>query len=638
MESFEERMRRRTEEQGGSKSTRADGRNLLGYDSPVNSTAKHSWGTYGNGGRPRFPNAIQDWTGSARTLRERSMLALMADITDKPEWTRKVFDEGIVEKWRKEAAEHAKTQVPERTVSQKMFEFCIAELRDYAKAQEASNFVPALDADAAVYKSDAIITDDIKQSLRTAAAPLEDVPEALKDWHPDSDGKVLDLVHPSLFPLLYGRSRILPEGTVSLDDSDTYIGKGEVVPVPNPQDLEVKSFPGQAASRFSHGNKKPHFYSDRFQWLPCEVALTDAGVKITSYINNLPPKEHKSLYEAIETIIARVISMWDATLASTERTNVLRPNPRIDVEEAEYIEPQGERVREPDESEMDEDEIEELNDEWHRQNRVLIMPEPGPYSARPPYQHPVLGEGDRYRREPDPLEKFGLRKLFAEQGLQIIVKLANIHLTPEKPTYDGGSWHVEGQLNEHICASALYYYDSSNTTDSYLSFREGMSSDAFGYTTYQQDDYNHLERLYEIQQHQSAIQYLGRVKTTENRLLTFPNVFQHRVEPFKLADPSRPGHRKILALFLVDPYNRIPSTANVPPQQKHWWRQMVTALDRVGELPPELAERVVDSIGDFPIDLDEAKKIRLELMEERKIFVDNVEARLQDETFNFCEH
>lgn len=29
--------------------------------------------------------------------------------------------------------------------------------------------------------------------------------------------------------------------------------------------------------------------------------------------------------------------------------------------------------------------------------------------------------------------------------------------------------------NEHICASALYYYDSSNVTDSYLAFRESVN-------------------------------------------------------------------------------------------------------------------------------------------------------------------
>lgn len=35
---------------------------------------------------------------------------------------------------------------------------------------------------------------------------------------------------------------------------------------------------------------------------------------------------------------------------------------------------------------------------------------------------------------------------FGERGLQVIVKLANIELTPEKPNYEGGTWHVEGQM------------------------------------------------------------------------------------------------------------------------------------------------------------------------------------------------
>ncbi|KAH7493850.1 hypothetical protein FOMA001_g19 [Fusarium oxysporum f. sp. matthiolae] len=55
--------------------------------------------------------------------------------------------------------------------------------------------------------------------------------------------------------------------------------------------------------------------------------------------------------------------------------------------------------------------------------------------------------------------------------IQVIVKLANIHLTPEKPVYNGGSWHTEGLLNEHIVSTALYYYDSENITDCTLDFR-----------------------------------------------------------------------------------------------------------------------------------------------------------------------
>lgn len=37
---------------------------------------------------------------------------------------------------------------------------------------------------------------------------LENVPDSQKDWHPGSDKQVLDLVHPSLYCLVYGVSQI----------------------------------------------------------------------------------------------------------------------------------------------------------------------------------------------------------------------------------------------------------------------------------------------------------------------------------------------------------------------------------------------------------------------------------------------
>lgn len=52
-----------------------------------------------------------------------------------------------------------------------------------------------------------------------------------------------------------------------------------------------------------------------------------------------------------------------------------------------------------------------------------------------------------------------------------------IELTPEKPDYNGGSWHIEGQLNERICASALYYYDSENISESFLAFRQKVDGE-----------------------------------------------------------------------------------------------------------------------------------------------------------------
>lgn len=433
-------------------------------------------------------------------------------------------------------------------------------------------------------------------------------------------------MHPSLFPLLYGRSRILriEDGIVPLENSEAWTGKGEIMPIPPPEDLKVDSFAGLSSwGRWGGGGDDPHFYSAKFQWLPCEVAFKDNdAVKITSYINNLQPKKHKTLYEVLERVIAKTIPMWDATLNSTERTNI---EPRIDLTDIPWIEPEGEREKDEDE---DEDEEYELDEEWRDQRRILIVPEPEKYATRRDYTQPSHLV----------TSTINLRNDFATRGLQVIVKLANIHLTPSKPTYDGGAWHIEGQLNEHICASALYYYDSDNITDSYLAFREATSTEHLSEKPYEQSDYGHFERLYGIQQGGAAVQELGKVLTREGRLLTFPNVLQHRVSPFSLQDPTQPGHRKILALFLVDPYTRIPSTANVPPQQKDWWRDMVLGLDRVGDLPPELAENVMESAGDFPIELEEAKKLRLELMDERRLFVKDHETRLQQEDFSFCEH
>ena len=67
---------------------------------------------------PRIPNAMNSWDTSPITVRERSMIALMATIKDKPEWTRKVFDETIVAKWRAEAQEFGKDLVVQPTTWQ----------------------------------------------------------------------------------------------------------------------------------------------------------------------------------------------------------------------------------------------------------------------------------------------------------------------------------------------------------------------------------------------------------------------------------------------------------------------------------------------------------------------------------------
>ncbi|KAL1847909.1 hypothetical protein Plec18167_004873 [Paecilomyces lecythidis] len=535
------------------------------------------------------------------TLRERTMLEIMNQITDKPDWDEKVFNEEIVGRWREEVRRG-------RDVTDRMMDYVIAELRHNVKEFRETRIVPVYDS--GVVKSDSIVTESTRLALKEAVRPLEDVPD--KDYHPGSDEKVLDLVHPSLFPLVYGRSRILKHEVIDVDNCLSHVGTGELLPVP-----EYVPAPRTGPWNWRRAQLEK-IYSNKFQWLPCDVELTgESDCKITSYINNLHPVKHKELYPIIENVIARAIPLWNRTLTPLDRDLRYKARRRrITYEEAEYEEfPEDERPQqgedEPDEVFWDRD------NQWEYDNRRVILPEPEEFV---PHECP----------------KVDIRKLAKDRGLQVIVKLANIELSPEKPEYGGGSWHVEGQMNEHICATALYYYDSENITESRLAFRQECSDDAQD-VSYAQDHHEWLETVFGCEQQGPQVQEVGDIVCRQGRLLTFPNVLQHRVSPFKLEDPTKPGHRKILALFLVDPHIRVISTANIPPQRRDWWEEEFMRQNPLQRLPAELTMEVVGRL-DSPMSMEEAKELRLELMDERKAFVDEQTDMFHSHTFSLCEH
>lgn len=167
-----------------------------------------------------------------------------------------IFDETITAKWKEEAL-----KTPMVNMTPAMVEWCIAELRFKSKGYEQKQGVSVFNGD--VVKSDNTVPESVRLALIEAARLLEDVPPGEQDWHPHSDGQVLDLVHPSLFPLVYGRSRILPEGKVKLESCLEKIGEGETIPVPKLPDAPLGY----------RGHRNP--FSTRFQWLPCDVNIYD---------------------------------------------------------------------------------------------------------------------------------------------------------------------------------------------------------------------------------------------------------------------------------------------------------------------------------------------------------------------------
>ncbi|KAF8864890.1 hypothetical protein BDZ45DRAFT_613502 [Acephala macrosclerotiorum] len=587
-------------------------------------------------GRPLFRTALNETDLSdgyislpLTTLREFAMLEIMDWLTDKPNWYEKVFDDKIVQKWKEEAM-----ATEGRDVSQKMVDWIIEELRYKAGIFKETGTISVYNGD--VVKSDDAVPESIKLRLREQVRKLENVPEKYKDWHPGSNGQVLDLVHPSLFPLIYGQSRVVENELIDLKGCIESSGKGNTIPLPKE---EIPRF----VQRYS---LQP--YSKKFQWLPCEVDISneDGSAKITSYINNLHPHRHRELYQIIESVIAKAIPLWNKTLTPLRECNTYQ---RISYTETVF-DPDPDNMSEDEKPQQEhgetEDQYWERVNDWEEAIRKAVQPEPGVFRTPEEYHAQERTPGQYYDRDMKrqmPRPGVDIRRDYSKRGLQVIVKLANIELTPKNPQYDGGSWHVEGQLNEHVCATALYYYDSENITDSRLAFRQQSSGDDADEIGYPQSVHGWLTEIFGCEQDGPAMQDVGAILCREGRLITFPNILQHQVQPFKLRDPTKPGYRKILALFLVDPGIRIISTANVPPQQKDWWsehinNQMTRSGKAMGKLSNELKEKIVEDVDDFPISMEKAKELRLELMAERSVFVSAHEDVFKQHTFNLCEH
>ncbi|MGW4646211.1 DUF4246 domain-containing protein [Kitasatospora sp. NPDC004289] len=500
-------------------------------------------------GLSAFPLPFQSTPSSAfatpRTLRELQMMQCSAQLRAKPAWFDKRNDADIAARWTREAVAQGMTEAQVRYV--------LAELGHYAALRDARTGIEVSAVDG-VWQSDTLVDERLRTRLRDAVRVLEEVPEAERDWHPGSDGQVLDLVHPSLFCLV----------------------------------REVSGGPEQAWQNPAKHYAKYEF-SERFQWLPTDVEVgEDGAVAFRSYVNNVHPEEHRALESVLPDLFARLLPLFENVL-----TDLRHPRPlRIEADPYGWYDSEPEY---PHRSSYPDDDTyakarsawSEAYDEWS-ENRRPIVPD------APEFSPPAL---------PDASARVDLRG----RSLQVIVKLANVHLTPEQPEYAGGSWHVEGMLNERIVSTGIYYWDSENVTESRLGFRAALDD-----PYYEQNDDAGVREVYGLRDEDALNQPLGAVPTPEGRCLAFPNVLQHRVDAFRLADPARPGHRKILAFFLVDPSQRIVSTSDVPPQQP--WSATTTMT------------------------LEQAEAYREELMKERKFFVDEHNEQLYEREFSLCEH
>lgn len=251
-------------------------------------------------------------------------------------------------------------------------------------------------------------------------------------------------------------------------------------------------------------NVETRLWSDKYQWLPANVAiLEDGSAKFTSYVNNLHPIKHQGIYDTLQRAIDVAIPVWDQCLREVadyaDVEVVGRRESRFDkITEASYVLPaphSGSRsfvIRVDWNSNLivnsDSDDhlwspdfdAEQLkhSDITLSRNELVELDEECSFSTRntaeraqhrsenkkrereglPPLT-PHIDEASlarakwiKFRRallpEPMAFEEIdyaplnSIREKFKKDGLQVIVKMASIELTPEKPEFPAGGWHV----------------------------------------------------------------------------------------------------------------------------------------------------------------------------------------------------
>ncbi|CAF3962785.1 unnamed protein product [Rotaria sordida] len=194
-----------------------------------------------------------------------------------------------------------------------------------------------------------------------------------------------------------------------------------------------------------------------YQWLPAKFNIsTNDQVKTESYINNLHPIENKELYHVIEQIFECFIPLFNK---HPEDIDNPKPIPLHEIKEFQ-------------------------TSSSSSQSSI-------------PWDINLRG-----------------------RKLQVIVKLGNIILTPDNPTYPGGIWHVDGMENEHIVSIGIYYYHNSNIIQSDPQFRTVIREAEYRFSESDIEgflyDYRDMIVLYEI---------LGEVMIEENRCIVYPNTY-----------------------------------------------------------------------------------------------------------------
>ena len=311
-----------------------------------------------------------------------------------------------------------------------------------------------------------------------------------------------------------------------------------------------------------------------------------------SYINNVHPVNHRSLYTLIESLVDVLIPFFNRTLIDLKAPG------------------------------------------WQRQRIVLvemgrepmILREPQPF--RPPEQrmHNMMlnQQGWYLNAEGQFPDAFfvDLKKEFWNIGVQFILQMQDIDLDTRDSEFHGEEWHVQGQTNERICATAYYVYSVENLSAKFpptLSFRARVNPGDADLANGAMSRPPYAPEVYGAEDGSPAVQDFGKITLREDRVVVFPNTFQVKINAFSTADRAKKGHLRLLILHLLDPNRRSLSSAMVPCQRRDWWADEIRRkCPSLWRLPREVFDGIIDLVDEFPISHEEAERTAQAFRQERQ--------------------
>ncbi|KIK62232.1 hypothetical protein GYMLUDRAFT_42178 [Collybiopsis luxurians FD-317 M1] len=544
-----------------------------------------------------------------RTLTDLAMSQFSWSIRSRPHWWESYQDENIREQWAESAVGKdwivsTPSSMAKVSLSEKQIQYVLDELSGYVFLRDDANHCQ-VSCFERIWESDSLLDHSTFSSFNEALVRLR------KDKTLSTNtASALTVVDPMLHPLRYTQTLVSqpPFHSISLQ--------------PPPQLTDIYTL------------------SQKYALLPSDVYVSPSGeAKFLSYINDINPQTHRSIYGFMQQALTSLIPLFEHTLTDLHRNNPLMQRIPGSCRYAVWDEPEPPEYSDDEEGWVN---YEREMRHWSL-NRPITLPD-------------VPGAGYM-----GGLEERKFRVSLKGKRLQCIVRVEEHQTIPGGPSFQGTPWHVEGMRNERIVASGFIFTAVENVEDCNLQFRMAVSYPR-GFTA---GDTGATFRTWGLRDGDSCHAYIGSVAIREGLAIVFPNIYQYRFTPLtpskptsETGDPSEPSKFTVTSFLLVDPdlpVGTVISTRSVPPQQKGWMRQALVetlVLDsdvedgddgkgkdnelaqrrrrrQLPRLPVELIDKIVDMV-DGLVDEDESRRCKEALTEERERFWKS------NDNYHFC--